>query len=62
MVQTIAASQVQGKDSLRMDIPKEMIPPEYRRHKGGRYIDLDKSEYRDEAPIFKIINEVWKKG
>jgi len=59
-VQNIAASQVQGKDSLRIDIPKEMIPPEYRRHKRGKYIDLDKPEFRDEAPVFKLINEVWK--
>ncbi len=61
MVQNITAKQAQGYDSLRMDIPKDMIPPDYRRWENTKFFDMDTPERRNNAPLFKLISEVWKR-
>jgi len=59
-----AASAARGgggntPDSLRIDIPKDMVPPENRRVEGYDYFDVDsRPEWRDRRPIRKIVAEV----
>lgn len=48
-------------NSLRVDIPKDTIMPEYRRVEGGNYVVTEKPEWMDTAPMLKIVDEVWKK-
>lgn len=49
-------------DSLRVDVPKEDVPPDSRRTAGVKYIEIDRADRMDMEPIFKIVDEVWKKG
>lgn len=45
-------------DSLRIDIPKDDVRPDNRRHEGIRYLDLDTSQERlDFRPILKLFEE-----
>ncbi len=48
-------------NSLRVDIPKDRIMPEYQRVEGGNYVMTEKPEWMDTAPMLKIVDEVWKK-
>ena len=52
----------QEPDSLRLDIPKEGIPSDSRRTTAVKYVDIDRADRMDMEPIFKIVDEVWKKG
>jgi iron(III) transport system substrate-binding protein len=61
LVQNIAAKEAEGIDSRRIDIPKDMIPPAYRRSEKTKFFDTDAPEYADDAPVLKFITEVWKK-
>jgi iron(III) transport system substrate-binding protein len=61
MVQNIAAKEGEGVDSLRMDIPKDMIPPAYRRKEKTKFFDMDAPEHVSDEPVLKFINEVWKR-
>jgi len=46
-------------DSLRIDIPKDDVPPGNRRVEGYDYFDVDsRPEWRDRRPIRKIVEEV----
>ncbi len=60
-VQRLNAAQAEGVDSLRIDIPKDMIPADYRREKNKKYFDMDAPDHTDNAPVFKLITEVWKR-
>lgn len=44
-------------DSLREDIPKDMIRPENRRFPGVKYLALDRPEMLDVERIYRVINE-----
>lgn len=45
-------------DSLRIDIPKDDVPPDNRRQEGFKYFDLDsRREWFDRKPIQKIVEE-----
>lgn len=46
-----------AQDSLRIDIPKDDVPPLDRRQPGVNYLDLDVGERLDMAPIIKVVNE-----
>lgn len=61
MAQNIAAKQGEGIDSLRMDIPKDMIPPAFRRGDKSKFFDMDAPEHASDDPALKLINEVWKR-
>jgi iron(III) transport system substrate-binding protein len=47
-------------NSRRIDIPKEMLPPESQLVKGRKYTDVSRAEWQDMAPIHKLIKEVIK--
>ena len=60
MAQTIAAKHGEGIDSLRIDIPKDMVPPTFRRGE-KKFFDMDAPEHASDDPVAKFINEVWKR-
>jgi iron(III) transport system substrate-binding protein len=61
MAQNIAAKQGEGIDSLRIDIPKDMISPTFRRGDKSKFFDMDAPERASDDPALKLINEVWKR-
>lgn len=48
-------------DSLRLDIPKDTIPEAKRREDKGKYIVLAGPGFKDTSPVFKLVNDLWKK-
>ena len=60
-VQYISAKQPEGVDSRRIDIPKGMIPPAFRRSEKTKIFDMDTPERSSETPVLKLITEVWKR-
>lgn len=46
------------KDSRRVDISKDHVPPAYRRKDGMKYFDIDDPETKDIRPIIKLLDEV----
>ena len=56
-LQTNLAKLDSGPDSLRVDIPKETVPPGTRRMKGVSYLDTGKPEWIDMRPIHRIVNQ-----
>jgi iron(III) transport system substrate-binding protein len=51
-----------GHDSLRVDIPKDMVPPDLRRVEGVKYVNIDRPEWLDLKPIRDFINKVLAEG
>jgi hypothetical protein len=49
-------------NSLRMDIPKDMIPPEYRLKAGIDYVEVDIPERMPLDPALKIVNEALRQA
>ena len=49
------------KDSLRIDIPKDKVPPRVKRSEGVDYLVLAGPGFKNMEPINKIIREVWRK-
>lgn len=47
-----------GHDSLRTDIPKDIVPPDLRRVDGLKYLSPDRPEWLDLKPIRDFINRV----
>lgn len=47
-------------NSRRMDIPKEMLPPENRLVEGRKYLDVAGPEFSDMTPILKLAKEIMK--
>jgi iron(III) transport system substrate-binding protein len=46
-----------GADSLRVDIPKDDVPPEARRQPEGKYLMINKPEWFDMTPIQSVVKE-----
>ncbi len=49
------------KDSLRIDIPKDNIPPRVKRMDGVDYHILAGPGFKNMGSINKIVKEVWKR-
>jgi hypothetical protein len=47
-------------NSRRMDIPKDMLPPENKLVNGRKYLDVARPEFTDMAPVSKLAREVMK--
>lgn len=57
-MQTVFAEGRRGaSNSRRIDIPKDMIPPQDRLKQGVDYIDVETPERRDMRPIIKVFKE-----
>jgi iron(III) transport system substrate-binding protein len=48
-------------NSLRVDISKDIVQPEFRRVPGGNYVATERPEWMDVSPILKLVKEVWKR-
>jgi len=46
-----------GADSLRLDVPKDDVPPEARRQPEGKYLMINKPEWFDMTPIQTVVKE-----
>jgi iron(III) transport system substrate-binding protein len=46
-----------ASNSRRIDIPKDMVPPEDRLVEGVEYLDVETPERREMAPVIKIFEE-----
>jgi hypothetical protein len=47
-------------NSRRIDIPKDMLPPENRLVEGRKYLDVARPEFSDMTPVFKLAKEIMK--
>jgi ABC-type Fe3+ transport system substrate-binding protein len=56
-LQRAANTPTNSEESLRTDIPKDMVRSEVRRIDGVKYIFVDKPEYMDMAPIQDIVEK-----
>ena len=54
----LAAYGSDALDSLRIDIPKDDVPPNNRRVEGVQYINLQDPSRLDMRPIYRMIGEV----
>jgi iron(III) transport system substrate-binding protein len=55
--QRTANTPFNSEESMRIDIPKDMIPAELRRIDGVRYFLADKPEFMDMAPIYEVVDK-----
>jgi iron(III) transport system substrate-binding protein len=46
------------RDSRRVDVPKDHLPPAERRRDGARYFDIDDLNTKDIRPITKLLDEI----
>jgi iron(III) transport system substrate-binding protein len=61
-LQRAANTPYNSEESLRTDIPKDMVRSEVRRIDGVKYILVDKPEYIDMAPIQEIVEKALPQG
>lgn len=54
----LTAQRVQA-NSLRVDIPKDMLPPEGRLIEGVKYMEVETPERMSMEPMIKIFDEAW---
>jgi iron(III) transport system substrate-binding protein len=50
-------ARVGVSNSLRMDIPKDMVPPDQRLMPGVNYVEVDTPERISMEPVLKVLNE-----
>ena len=50
----------ESRNSLRIDIPKDKVPPRDRLMEGKKYLDVTRPEVSDMEPIFKLAREIIK--
>ena len=53
--QRTANTPTNSEESMRIDIPKDMVPKELRRVDGVKYLLADKPEFMDMAPILEVV-------
>ncbi len=56
--QKIMSQPGDPRDSRRVDVPKDHIPPQERRKDGMKYFDIDDMETKDIRPITKLLDEI----
>lgn len=57
-----AKAMVSASNSLRIDIPKDMVPPDQRLVEGIDYIEVEIPERMSMEPVLKIFNEALAKA
>ncbi|HEY2986917.1 MAG TPA: extracellular solute-binding protein [Candidatus Binatia bacterium] len=58
--QKIMNTPLDQVESMREDIPKDPIPPAYRRRAGVEYVPMFTPEHMDPAPVIKLFKETVK--
>ena len=56
-LQRAANTPNNSEESLRTDIPKDMVRSEVRRIDGVKYMLVDRPEYMDMAPILDVVEK-----
>jgi ABC-type Fe3+ transport system substrate-binding protein len=59
--QTVYAKRSEANESMREDIPKDLLPPSSRRVKGGKYTYSGRPEWVDMGPVNEVVNEALQK-
>lgn len=54
--QKVTNTPINSEESMRTDIPKEMIPPGDRRLDGVQYMLFDRPEFMDMKPIYELLD------
>ncbi|MGH7772037.1 MAG: ABC transporter substrate-binding protein [Candidatus Binatia bacterium] len=55
--QRVANTPINAEESMRIDIPKDVIPPEDRRVDGVKYLLADRPEFIDMKPIYEVLDK-----
>jgi ABC-type Fe3+ transport system substrate-binding protein len=55
--QRVANTPFNSEESMRVDIPKDMIPADVRRIEGVKYFLADKPEFMEMAPIYELLDK-----
>jgi iron(III) transport system substrate-binding protein len=53
----VANTPINTEESMRLDVPKEMIPAEDRRVDGIKYMLFDRPEFMDMKPIYDVLEK-----
>jgi hypothetical protein len=61
-LQRAANTPNNSEESLRTDIPKDMVRSEVRRVDGVKYMLVDRPEYMDMAPIHEVLDKALGRG
>jgi ABC-type Fe3+ transport system substrate-binding protein len=61
-LQRAANTPYNSEESLRSDVPKDVVRSEVRRVDGVKYLLVDKPEYIDMAPIYDIVEKALAQG
>jgi len=61
-LQRAANTPYNSEESLRSDVPKDVVRSEVRRVDGAKYLLVDKPEYIDMAPIYDIVEKALAQG
>lgn len=56
MYQKASNTAINTEESMRTDIPKDIIPAEDRRVEGVKYLLFDRPEYMDMKPIYEVLD------
>src|SRR5713226_242959 len=54
--QEVTNTPINSEESMRTDIPKEVIPSEDRRLEGVKYMLFDRPEFMEMKPIYKLLD------
>ncbi|TAJ96830.1 extracellular solute-binding protein [bacterium] len=55
--QKVTNTPINSEESMRIDVPKEMIPPEERRVDGVAYLFADRPEFMEMKPIYEVLDK-----
>ena len=61
-LQRAANTPFNSEESLRTDVPKDIVRSEVRRIDGVKYLMAEKPEYMDMAPIQEIVEKALAQG
>ena len=56
--QKVMSQPGDSRDSRRIDVPKDHVPPSERRRDGMKYFDIDDLSTKDIRPITKLLDEI----
>ena len=55
--QRVANTPTNSEESMRIDIPKDMIAPDVRRIDAVKYLLADRPEFMEMAPIYEVLDK-----
>jgi ABC-type Fe3+ transport system substrate-binding protein len=56
--QKVMSQPGDARDSRRVDVPKDHVPPAERRRDGMKYFDIDDLNTKDIRPVTKLLDEI----